>query len=71
MKTLLEQISAELGRAFEAAGYDASYGRVSISNRPDLCEFQCNGAMAAKKAYGKAPGISRRTYALRCPAAAL
>ena len=55
MKTLLEQISAELGRAFEAAGYDASYGRVSISNRPDLCEFQCNGAMAAKKAYGKAP----------------
>ena len=32
--------------AFEAAGYDRELGRVTVSNRPDLCEYQCNGAMA-------------------------
>ena len=55
MTGLLEQIGKEAAQAFEAAGYDGSYGRVTVSNRPDLCEFQCSGAMAAKKAYGKAP----------------
>lgn len=49
MKSLIDMISAEVSAAFEKAGYDAKYGRVSVSNRPDLCEFQCNGAMAAKK----------------------
>ena len=38
-----------------ACGYDEKYGRVSLSNRPDLCEYQCNGAMAAAKEYKKAP----------------
>lgn len=38
-----------------AAEYDASYAKVTLSNRPDLCEYQCNGAMAAAKAYHKAP----------------
>ncbi|MBR3396264.1 MAG: arginine--tRNA ligase [Lachnospiraceae bacterium] len=55
MLSLQEQINKELAKAFETAGYDAAYGRAVVSNRPDLCEFQCNGAMAAKKAYGKAP----------------
>ena len=55
MLNLQEQINRELGKAFEAAGYEASYGRSAVSNRPDLCEYQCNGAMAAKKVYGKAP----------------
>ena len=41
--------------AFEAAGYDGSFGAVKTSDRPDLCEFQCNGAMAAAKAAHKAP----------------
>ena len=41
--------------AFEKSGYDPSYGKVTVSNRPDLCEFQCNGAMAGAKAYKKAP----------------
>ncbi len=45
----------EMEEAFEKAGYDRSYGKVALSNRPDLCEFQCNGAMAAAKAYKKAP----------------
>ena len=48
-------LSGELMKAFESAGYDASYGKVTVSNRPDLCEYQCNGAMAAAKAYHKAP----------------
>ncbi len=55
MKSLLELLSQEMGKAFEAAGYDASLGRVSVSNRPDLCEYQCNGAMAGAKQYHKAP----------------
>ena len=42
-------------QAFEAAGYDPSLGRVTVSSRPDLCEYQCNGAMAGAKKYHKAP----------------
>lgn len=55
MKKLLELLSEEMGQAFEAAGYDAALGKVGLSNRPDLCEFQCNGAMAGAKQYHKAP----------------
>lgn len=57
MKQLLETLSDIMGAAFEEAGYDKKYGKVSLSNRPDLCEFQCNGAMAAAKEYKKAPFI--------------
>lgn len=55
MKKLLDLIAAEMESAFRAAGYDASYAKVTLSNRPDLCEYQCNGALAAAKAYKKAP----------------
>ena len=55
MKKILDQITDIVSKAFEDCGYDAKYGKVGISNRPDLCQFQCNGAMAAAKAYGKAP----------------
>lgn len=55
MKKLMEFMAEELSAAFEKAGYDPSYGRVTVSNRPDLCEYQCNGAMAGAKAYKKAP----------------
>ena len=55
MEKLLDILSNEVANAFAAAGYDAQYGRVTTSNRPDLCEFQCNGALAAAKAYHKAP----------------
>lgn len=55
MKKLLELLSEEMGRAFEAAGYDGALGRVAVSNRPDLCEYQCNGAMAGAKKCHKAP----------------
>ena len=53
--SLNEQLNNAMGDAFEKAGYDRSYGRVTLSNRPDLCEFQCNGAMAAARQYRKAP----------------
>ncbi len=55
MEKILELIAKEVGDAFEAAGYDRELGKVTLSNRPDLCEFQCNGAMAGAKKYGKAP----------------
>ncbi len=55
MEKILDIISAKMAKAFEAAGYDASYGRVTVSNRPDLCQYQCNGALAAAKAYKCAP----------------
>ncbi len=55
MKTFIDFISDEIKKAFVEAGYDGRYGLVSVSNRPDLCEYQCNGAMAAKKEYGCAP----------------
>ena len=55
MEKLMELMDQELSKAFEKAGYDPSYGKVTVSNRPDLCEFQCNGAMAGAKAYKKAP----------------
>lgn len=55
MKKIVELLTMELEAAFEKAGYDKQYARVSLSNRPDLCEYQCNGAMAAAKTYKKAP----------------
>ena len=55
MEKILTMISAKVSAAFEAAGYASSYGKVTVSNRPDLCEYQCNGAMPAAKAYRKAP----------------
>ena len=55
MNTVMELIAAELKKAFADCGYDEEYAKVTISNRPDLCEYQCNGAMAAAKAYKKAP----------------
>ena len=55
MKKILDLISEEMQQAFEAAGYEKELGKVSLSNRPDLCEYQCNGAMAGAKKYKKAP----------------
>ncbi len=55
MKQIIELIEAELEEAFEKAGYDRTLAKVTLSNRPDLCEYQCNGAMAGAKTYKKAP----------------
>ena len=55
MEKILDIITAKMQAAFEDAGYDAAFGRVTVSNRPDLCEYQCNGALAAAKQYKCAP----------------
>ena len=55
MKKILDIITAKMQQAFTDAGFDASFGRVTVSNRPDLCEYQCNGALAAAKQYKCAP----------------
>ncbi|MEG0190239.1 MAG: arginine--tRNA ligase, partial [Lachnospiraceae bacterium] len=57
MNKILDIIGIELEQAFAKAGYDKKYGKVTLSNRPDLCDYQCNGAMAAAKEYKKAPII--------------
>ena len=55
MKKILDIITEKMQQAFADAGYDASFGRVTVSNRPDLCEYQCNGALSAAKQYKCAP----------------
>ena len=55
MKKILDIITKKMQNAFAEAGYDASFGRVTVSNRPDLCEYQCNGALSAAKQYKCAP----------------
>lgn len=59
MKKILDLITGEVTQAFVDCGYDAKYGKVTLSNRPDLCEYQCNGAMAAAKEYKKAAVYDR------------
>ncbi|WP_143319284.1 arginine--tRNA ligase [Clostridium sp. HBUAS56010] len=55
MEKILDLITAEMKAAFAHCGYEEAYAKVTLSNRPDLCEYQCNGAMAAAKAYKKKP----------------
>ena len=55
MEKILDEISRQVMEAMKASGYDEKYGKVTLSNRPDLCEYQCNGAMAAAKEYKCAP----------------
>lgn len=57
MKKIIEEIDDVLKKAFKDAGYDEKYGCAKWSDRPDLCEFQCNGAMSAAKEYHKAPAL--------------
>ena len=55
MEKILDLISHKMADAFASAGFDPAFGRVTVSNRPDLCEYQCNGALAAAKTYHKPP----------------
>ena len=55
MKKILDLMEQELKAAFTACGYEDKFAKVVLSNRPDLCEYQCNGAMAAAKAYKTKP----------------
>ncbi|WP_138206037.1 arginine--tRNA ligase [Haloimpatiens lingqiaonensis] len=55
MEYLIKKLNNLVQEKFEKCGYDREYGRVNVSNRPDLCQFQCNGALAAAKKYRKPP----------------
>ena len=55
--TLTEQLSAIVSDAFEACGYDRALGTVTVSDRPELCQFQCNGAFGGAKLHRKAPAM--------------
>lgn len=66
MKKIIELLQDKVEMAFEECGYDKKYGKVIISNRPDLCEFQCDGALSAAKKYKKAPIIIANEVAEKC-----
>ena len=51
MKKIIEILQEELSTAFEKAGYDKKYAKVTVSNRPDLCQYQCNGALEIGRAH--------------------
>ena len=55
MEIITEFLAGIVGDAFEKCGYDRSMGRVTMSDRLDLCQFQCNGAFEGAKRYKKAP----------------
>ena len=55
MDRISDRINRLCAEAFEACGFDTAQARFSISNRPDLCEYQCNGAMALAKACRRPP----------------
>ncbi len=66
MKKIAEQIAEELKKAFAECGYEERFGMVTVSNRPDLCQYQCNGAMAAAKQYKKAPIMIANEIVEKC-----
>lgn len=55
MKKIIDVLQEVMEGGFEQAGYEKKFGFVTVSNRPDLCQYQCNGAMAAAKQYKMAP----------------
>ena len=66
MIKVIDQLSNLFTAAFVACGYEEKYGVVTISNRPDLCQYQCNGALAAAKQYKKAPIMIANEIVERC-----
>ena len=59
-------LQEKIEKAFEECGYDKKYGRVIKSNRPDLCEYQCDGALTAARQYKKAPIIIAEEIVEKC-----
>ena len=55
MESITKTLSGIVAAAFTACGYDGTLGHVTVSDRLDLCQFQCNGAFAGAKRYRKAP----------------
>ncbi|NLK23324.1 MAG: arginine--tRNA ligase [Clostridiales bacterium] len=57
MKLFIDEIGDIVKSAFEDLGYEKESGKVGVSNRPDLCQYQCNGALANAKKHKKAPKV--------------
>ncbi|MFT5775652.1 arginine--tRNA ligase [Hyphomonas sp.] len=55
MANLIRDLTAAAGAAFSAMGLEARWGDVRRSDKPDLADFQCNGAMGAAKSAGRNP----------------
>ncbi len=55
MKKITLILSEIVSKSFENCGFDAKLGTVTVSDRPDICQFQCNGAFQGAKLYKKAP----------------
>ena len=55
MKSLRDRLTDIVAEAFSENGFDPEYGQVTVSNRSDLCQFQCNGALAAARQYRTNP----------------
>ena len=55
MTDLIARLGEAVGAAFVGLGLDAALGRVTASDRPDLADFQCNGALAGAKAMKRNP----------------
>lgn len=53
--------------AFSECGYDEALGHIVVSNRLDLCQFQCNGALSGAKQYRKAPLLIAKEVAAHIP----
>ena len=66
MKNFILILQEKIEKAFEECGYDKQYGKVINSNRTDLCEFQCDGALMAAKQYKKAPFIIAEEVVEKC-----
>ena len=66
MKQFISLIQEIIEKSFEKSGYDKKYAKVIKSNRPDLCEFQCDGALSAAKEYKKAPFLIAEEIVEKC-----
>lgn len=65
MIPVLNELSAIAAAAFAAEGLAESYGQVQPSDRPDLAQFQCNGAFIAAKAVRTNPRALAEKIAAR------
>ena len=61
MSDLKTALSEAVAAAFAAEGLPAELGRVTASDRPDLADFQSNGALPAAKRVGRNPRAGAET----------
>lgn len=67
MKLVTNLLSNIFKTAFSECGYDEALGQVVVSNRLDLCQFQCNGALSGAKQYRKSPLLIAKEVSAHIP----